>query len=280
MTQPIPGPCDFHSHLVPGVDDGARDLEDSLEGIERMKAAGFNRILTTPHLNASIGREPGGFAPRFEEVRAAFETLRVAAAERWPEVQLAQGFEVMLDIPDVDLEDEGLRLAGTRFMLVEWPRLQIPPGTHRVIERLVASGIRPVIAHPERYGGMEHTRSIAREWRDMGALLQVNYGSFVGRYGSEAREMAYRLMEAGRVDYLASDFHGKSALSIYCREAHEALGGKSHAGLLDTLTRVNPGRLLDGLDPLPSSPLPASNVLQRIRRIMVRHDRTGKKRTT
>lgn len=269
MTQPIPGPCDFHSHLVPGVDDGARDLEDSLEGIERMKAAGFNRILTTPHLNASIGREPGGFAPRFEEVRAAFETLRVAAAERWPEVQLAQGFEVMLDIPDVDLEDEGLRLAGTRFMLVEWPRLQIPPGTHRVIERLVASGIRPVIAHPERYGGMEHTRSIAREWRDMGALLQVNYGSICGRYGKSAKLVAGRLLREGLVSYLASDFHGRPNLRLYYRGAREFFEEKDALEAFLTLTETNPRRLMDDQEPLPVALLAETpGLLGRLRRII------------
>lgn len=269
MTLLPPGPCDFHSHLVPGVDDGARDLEDSLEGIGRLVEAGFRRILTTPHLNASVGREPGGFGPRLEEVGAAFQTLKAAVAEQWPEIQLAQGFEVMLDIPDVDLNDHRLRLAGTRFMLVEWPRLQIPPATHRVIERLVASGVRPVIAHPERYGGMEHTRSIAREWRDMGALLQVNYGSVCGRYGRAARKVALRLLSEGLVSYLASDFHGRPNLHLYYREARAFFEEKGALEAFYTLTETNPRRLMEDEDPLPVAILAErSGLLGRFRRII------------
>lgn len=269
MNVPPPGPCDFHSHLVPGVDDGARDLEDSLEGIGRMVEAGFRRILTTPHLNASLGREPGGFGPRFEEVGAAFETVRAAVAESWPEVQMGQGYEVMLDIPDVDLEDERLRLAGTRFMLVEWPRLQVPPGTHRVVERLVASGIRPVIAHPERYAGMEHTRAVAREWRDLGALLQVNYGSICGRYGKAAKRVALRLLSEGLVSYLASDFHGRPNLRVYYRGVREFFEERDALEAFTTLTETNPRRLMEDQEPLPVAILAETpGLLGRFRRII------------
>jgi len=279
-TTPDAARVDIHSHLVPGVDDGARHLEDVLESVDRMRAEGIVRILTTPHIRASLASHPVRFGERLEMVTEAFDQAARAVAQVYPGVEYRRGHEVLIDLPEPDLSDPRMRMAGTSFVLLEWPRLAIPPGTGRVLRWIRDQGYRPIVAHPERYTNILRQPEVVRAWRDAGAYLQVNYGSFVGRYGSEAREMAFRLMEAGRVDYLASDFHGKSALSIYCREAHEALGGKSHAGLLDTLTRVNPARLLDGLDPLPSSPLPASNVLQRIRRIMVRHDRTGKKRTT
>jgi protein-tyrosine phosphatase len=249
------GLVDIHSHLVPGVDDGARQVSDVLESVERMRGEGIGRILTT----AAAG----------------------AIAEAYPEIEYLRGHEVLIDLPEPDLSDPRMRLAGTSFVLIEWPRLAIPPGTGRVIRWIRDQGYRPVVAHPERYSNILRQPDMVRSWRDAGAFLQVNYGSLVGRYGSEARDMAFRLLETELVDYLASDFHGKSSLKIYCAEAHEALRRRAPAGLLDTLTRVNPSRLLDGLDPLPAAPLPqASKILERLRRIVVRPDRPEKKRTT
>jgi len=272
---------DIHSHLVPGVDDGARQLSDVLESVERMRGEGIGRILTTPHIRASIAADPPRSEERLEHVSVAFEAASRAIAEAHPGIEYLRGHEVLIDLPEPDLSDPRMRLAGTSFVLIEWPRLAIPPGTGRVIRWIRDQGYRPVVAHPERYANILRQPGVVRSWRDAGAFLQVNYGSFVGRYGSEARDMAFRLLESGLVDYLASDFHGKSSLKIYCAEAHEALRRRAPAGLLDTLTRVNPSRLLEGLDPLPAAPLPqASNFLERLRRIVVRRDRPETKRTT
>lgn len=277
---PEPELVDIHSHLVPGVDDGARHLTDVLESVARMRAEGIGRILTTPHIRASIAADSIRREQRLEDVSVAFEAASKAIAEAHPGVEYLRGHEVLIDLPEPDLSDSRMRLAGTSFVLIEWPRLAIPPGTGRVIRWIRDQGYRPIVAHPERYTNILRQPDVVQSWRDGGAYLQVNYGSFAGRYGSEARTMAFRLLEAGLADYLASDFHGKSSLKIYCAEAHEALARRAPAGLLDTLSRVNPSRLLDGLDPLPVPQLPsASKFVERLRRIMTRRDGSEKKRT-
>lgn len=280
-VEDAPGMVDIHSHLVPGVDDGARHLQDVLESAERMQAEGIGTILTTPHIRASLASDPARLAVRLDSVTDAFEMAKRAIAESYPVIRYHRGHEVLIDLPEPDLSDPRMRLAGTTFVLVEWPRLAIPPGTARVLRWIRDQGYRPVVAHPERYTNILHQPGVIPSWRDAGAFLQVNYGSFVGRYGSEAREMAYRLMEAGQVDYLASDFHGKSSLRIYCEDARDALDGRAPAGMLDTLTRVNPSRLLDGMDPLPAGALRSErNVFQKLRRMVVRHDRSERKKAT
>ena len=116
---------------------------------------------------------------------------------------------------------------------------------------------------------------LPHQWKEAGALLQVNYGSLVGRYGSEAQAVAWRLIEGGQADYLASDFHGQSRLRIYKKEAWTELEERGGEEALDLLCRVNPSRILDDLEPLPVPPVSApSSLLQRLRGIIVRRERS------
>ena len=118
---------DLHNHLVPGVDDGSRTLDDALEGLGRMWELGIRRVVTTPHLDASLTREPGAFEPKLAVVDEAFRKLTQASGEQWPDLEIGRGHEVMLDIPDPDFSDPRLHLAGSQYVLIEWPRLMLPP---------------------------------------------------------------------------------------------------------------------------------------------------------
>lgn len=246
---------DLHSHLVPGVDDGARSVEDALEGIARMAAAGFRRIVTTPHLDGSLTREPDAFASRMDRVDEAWERVRRAVADEHPELDFRRGHEVMLDLPDVDFTDERVRLGGTSFVLVEWPRLQVPPETGRVVSRICFGGLKPVIAHPERYRGLDRDLAVVGEWRRMGAFLQISYGSLVGRYGERARRLAFRILERGWADYLSTDFHGRPHLDLHVEMARRVLADEGGEEQLGLLARVNPMRLMEDEEPLPVPPL-------------------------
>ena len=184
---------DIHSHLVPGVDDGARDVTAVLESVWRMMQVGIRRIVTTPHLRASLTLEPWALEERLSAVTLAFEEAAAAVKADFPEVEFRRGHEVMIDVPEPELADPRLRLNGTQFVLVEWPRLQVPPGTPRVLRWLRDQGWWPVIAHPERYMGVPDNPDLLRQWKEAGAYLQVNYGSFVGRYGAAPQDIASRL---------------------------------------------------------------------------------------
>jgi len=253
--------ADFHSHLVPGVDDGARTLDESLEAVERMVQAGIRKIITTPHLDGSLTREPRAFAERMAHVDGAWDEVRTAVGRRFPEVDFRRGHELMLDIPDPDLSDPRIRLGGTSFVLIEWPRLQLPPGTVEVLARLRASGVRPIVAHPERYIGFDRGLELVAEWRRAGAFLQMNYGSLVGRYGPEARTLAHRLLKRGWADYLSSDFHGRAHLQIYREEAVAKLAERGAEEQLTLLGLTNPQRVFKDQEPLPVPPLLAEPTL-------------------
>jgi protein-tyrosine phosphatase len=134
---------DIHSHLVPGVDDGARHLPGVLNAIERMSQVGIGRFITTPHIDASLALTPSRLAARLDEVTQAWQTAHDAIQEEFPEVEYHRGHEVLIDLPEPDLTDPRLRLAGTSFVLIEWPRLQVPQdGIGSSVERggCLASG--------------------------------------------------------------------------------------------------------------------------------------------
>jgi len=181
---------------------------------------------------------------------------------------------VMLDIPDPDLSDPRLFLGGTPFMLLEWPGLMVPPQTLPVLERLLDSGIKPIIAHPERYRGLDSEGYMVGDWRERGALLQVNYGSVVGRYGSAPQKWAFTFLERGWVDLMATDFHGRPHLSPLLTDARGAFadwGGGAQFGLL---ARENPARILRGEEPLPVPPFSMKpGVWERVRMVFKARER-------
>ncbi|MCG6957416.1 MAG: hypothetical protein LJF04_15610 [Gemmatimonadetes bacterium] len=246
--------ADIHSHLVPAVDDGARSLDDTLASVELMKERGIRKILTTPHLDGTLTLDRTRLEERLAEVDEAFERAAAAVGRRFPDVEFRRGHEVMLDDPDVDLSDPRVRLAGTRFVLIEWPRLHLPPGTSQVLRRIDDEGFASIVAHPERYVGMD--LHVAGAWRDAGAYLQVNYGSLVGRYGRDARRFALALMRRGWADYLASDYHGRPDRDLYHAEAWDSLEALDGDDALAQMCLTNPARVFRDEEPLPVPPLP------------------------
>jgi protein-tyrosine phosphatase len=242
---------DIHNHVIPGVDDGARDVADAVAAIRRLADAGATAVLATPHFQGSLTQEPAAQAARLAELDRGWHALE-GAADR-PAVELFRGVEILLDVPDPRPDDERVRIAGGPFVLVEFPYMTVPPGATRPLAALRADGWIPVLAHPERYHGAgsspEEVVEAARRWRDAGAYLQVNGPALLGRYGQEARMRATTLMEAGMVDYLGSDYHCRGEPQIDEYVGMLRAGGHDEAVTL--LTDTNPRRMLDGQPPLP-----------------------------
>lgn len=242
---------DLHSHLMPEVDDGARSLDEALQALGRFREAGVTRLVTTPHLDGNLTLRPDLLESRLAELDTAWERLVLAAGSNG--LEMGRGTEVKLDTPSPDLSDERLRLGGTSLVLVEFPFMAIPPRSAEVLAEIVSQGYTPIVAHPERYDGSGSSLPTLDAWRRAGAYLQVNCGSLLGRHGKPAKTVAWRLLELGAVDLLASDNHSRGPVhNDECMTLLEELGADEQASLLLT---VNPIRALDEELPLPVPPV-------------------------
>ncbi|HEX6373478.1 MAG TPA: CpsB/CapC family capsule biosynthesis tyrosine phosphatase [Longimicrobium sp.] len=248
---------DFHNHLIPGVDDGAADAQQAAAALRTFLEQGVDTVVSTPHVNGSLTLDPAQLAERLAEIDAGWAVLEAEAASSG--VRVLRGAEIMLDVPAPDLSDPRLRLAGTSAVLVEFPFMNVPPNALQALFELKMSGWMPVLAHPERYGNAARDLSDAAEWRRVGAALQINAGSLVGRYGKPASELAWGLVERGMAAYLSSDYHARGRCPVAeCRAELERRGGEHQARLL---LEENPRRMLEGKPPLPVPPLLAPRPL-------------------
>jgi|SRR5690242_7438899 len=231
---------DLHSHLLPGVDDGSPSVERSAPVLKRFKDQGVECVVLTPHLTASRAAQ----AP-YARHAELLQELRAAVPEG-PELRL--GWEIMLDEPNVDLRARELALGGSTAVLVEFPRVAVPARAGAELARIRASGLVPVLAHPERYWGCTTEKVV--EWRAAGAAIQMDVASLAGR-GTIAA-MSRALLAEGLVDLFSSDNHGDSRSLASAREWLLQHGTPAHA---DLMTATNARRLLDNESVLPVPPL-------------------------
>jgi protein-tyrosine phosphatase len=241
---------DLHNHLIPAVDDGARDVGQAGSAVAELMEQGVRHIVTTPHVDGSITVNGPALADRLDRLSRGWDRLVESLEDG---VRLERGAEVKLDQPQVDLDDGRLRLAGSATALVEFPFMTVPPRSHRVLETLRGQGYVPLLAHPERYEGLTRDVSLAREWLEAGAYLQVNAGSLAGRYGGQAEERSWALLEAGLVTCIASDYHAHGPLSLAAVRA--MLNRCANEEQVRLLFDINPSRLLRDETPLSVAPL-------------------------
>ena len=247
----IPPFVDLHNHLVPGVDDGAADVAESLTALRELFAEGVRTLVATPHLLVPRLATDGALSRELDLQRRAFERLAEAADRRSGLPALGLGQEIWA--PDaaalervVGRRDIGL--AGSKAILVEFGfELQ---GTHLgVVQAAVDAGLRIVIAHPERYTYLpgHEPLDLMRRWRDAGALLQVNAGSFGGYYrdhrpGSDT--LAWAMVAEGLVDIIGTDHHGPRRVGVSPLEAFVALRARGEEGVAIRAMVERPASLL------------------------------------
>ena len=197
--------ADMHSHLLPGLDDGAETLAHSLDLLRALRALGYRKLIMTPHIMGDF------FKNTPESIRAALQLLREAAAEAdLGDLELDCAAEYYLD------EFLGRKLAdGTemltfggdkRYLLFETSYMNEPLNLYDIIFELSAQGYTPVLAHPERYTYFYgRLAEIEKLRRDHGVLLQVNLNSLAGYYSPAAKKVAEQLVDAGLVDFVGTD---------------------------------------------------------------------------
>lgn len=191
---------DIHNHILYGIDDGSKSLEESIEILKQYKEMGFKDIVLTPHYI-----ENSNYTTNNKEKQNLLKTLK----NKIKGINLYLGNEVFINnnLEELLNQQEISTINNSRYLLIEFPMNQKLKTITNTIYELKIKGIIPIIAHPERYEYVKKDITIVDEWIEEGALLQANYGSIVGVYGRKTKKTLKKLLKKNKISILATDIH-------------------------------------------------------------------------
>jgi protein-tyrosine phosphatase len=200
---------DMHSHLIPGIDDGAKDIATSLELIRGFIKLGYKKLITTPHILWEV------YPNTTEIITAGIEELRATVAKEGLDIELHAAAEYYMD----DYFEEELKkrtpllcISGN-MVLVEFSMLIAPFDFQKIIFEMQMQEYQPVLAHPERYTYLSRTKSLYEDLKTAGCLFQLNLLSLTGYYGKAVQELAEYLLKNNYYDLAGTDLHHTQHLS-------------------------------------------------------------------
>jgi len=235
------GFIDLHCHCIPGIDDGARNLEESAQILGALESLGFTRVVATPHMR------PGLFDNSKAMLIDAFETFHAQMQSEPPRPLLQLSCEHYFD--DVVFRSlmagEGLPYPGERSVLLEFYSTDFPLTVDHRLADLRRRGLMPVIAHPERYEPLWKSPDILERLLDIGCVALLDAGALIGRYGKKPQKCARALLERGMYRAACSDAHRLNDVEATAKSiawiANE-YGGDEVAELFS----IGPQAILDG----------------------------------
>ena len=235
---------DIHSHILPGVDDGAMNIEESLEMAAMAAESGVDYIVATPHCNIP-GVYDNYWGPSMKE---SLVKLRRAVNECDIPIRIVAGMEIFVtpELPDLFRKKKLLTLNGTRYFLTEFDFSEDMQECDKVLKECKSLGFIPVIAHPERYYFIQEYPEYVFEWLKQGYGIQVNKGSILGRFGRAARRTADTLLEQGMISCVASDAHSSYQRTPFMGEIYDYLMEENGPAYTQVLLENNPKRILAG----------------------------------
>lgn len=197
---------DLHSHLLPGIDDGARTIDDTLDVVRNTLDSGVTHVMCTPHVHLGI------FNNNKDTIQKSFAIAVQALRKSNIPLKLAFSCEVRICPEIIPLvQSDKLPFLGMynnkKVLLLELPHSHVPPGTENLIKWLLKQNIQPVIPHPERNREILVNNSKIRWLKQLGCLFQVTAGAFVGRFSDKSAELAWKMLDDGYINYVASDTH-------------------------------------------------------------------------
>jgi len=195
---------DMHCHILYGIDDGCKTIEESIETIRNMKSVGFNTIVLTPHYI-----EDSLFKANNNLKLERLEILKEELLKNNIDVNLFLGNEIFINesINELIINKEIRSINNTRYILIELPFDNQILNLDDYIYELSLKGYKVIIAHPERYSYFKDDYKEAKKLYDSGVLFQVNYGSIIGQYGNGSKKLVKKLLKDNMVDFISTDVH-------------------------------------------------------------------------
>ena len=203
LGTPAPSPkTDLHSHLIPGIDDGSKNMEDSLEMLKGMQALGYERVITTPHIMSDAYNNSSKI------IIEGLRQLRKAAAAEGINIAIGAAAEYYMDEELLSrLERKDILTIGGEYLLFETSYISKPLNFKDTIYEIQARGYKAMLAHPERYRYISNPAKEFEEMKNLEIYFQLDINSISGYYGKDAMKNAQVLSDAGMIDFLGSDIH-------------------------------------------------------------------------
>jgi protein-tyrosine phosphatase len=249
---------DLHCHLLPGIDDGSKNLAISLDMARMAAADGITTIVCTPHILPTV-YDNGG-----PQIKAAVTLLQEALSSADIPLRLLSGADVHL-VPDLlaGLKNGRiLTLAGSRYLLLEPPHHVMPPQFDDCIFRLQSAGYVAILTHPERLSWIEPQYALVRRMVRNGLWVQLTAGSLTGRFGQGPRYWAERMLDEGLCHVIATDAHNISSRPPHLSKAEGMVEQRLGAAEAANIFRIRPRGVLDNVSPANLPPLPAGELSQ------------------
>ncbi len=202
---------DFHSHILPGIDDGAKDINESLMLAKALKYWGFDRVTCTPHITSKYPNTPQDIMPKFEHLKEELDKSGIGL-----DIRLSAEYRLVPETWPKVLENNWLMPIEERFILMELPiSHREEMGLINPVEefrKIASMGLTPILPHPERYFYL--TEQELSDILDAGGKIQCNYGSYAGLYGEEVRQRAVALQDKGMVSFYGTDLHNAHYVQV------------------------------------------------------------------
>lgn len=227
---------DFHSHILPNIDDGSRNIDETYNMIKEAQRAGFDQILLTPHYTENH------FETNREETEVWLDVVMQNLHEKNLDAELLLANEIFItdNIMNLLINGKASTINDTSYVLLELPLDTEPDNLYGVISNLQHNKLVPIISHPERYLYIQKEPNLILDLIQQGVLMQVNYGSFIGQYGKKAQFIAEKLLENNMVHFLGTDAHRENTIYRKIPEIIDILEDKIGEDRLLELTTTNP----------------------------------------
>ena len=227
---------DFHTHILPNIDDGARNIEETIELIKEAKQAGFDEIILTSHYIENYYETD--VPERDMWVKAISDNLNAKGVD----IDLYLGNEIYIsnNMMQLLIDGKASTINNSCYVLFEMPLNAEPMDLYNVIYSLQENKLIPVLAHPERYSFVQKEPELIYDLIQKGVLMQANYGSILGQYGKKAEFIVRKFYENNMIHFLGSDVHRQGTIYPKMREALAEIEGIIGKDKVEELTTKNP----------------------------------------
>ena len=210
---------DFHNHILPDVDDGSKSTDISLEMLRFAQSQGITEVVNTVHFQHPKMEKK---LISYEIIKKKTDKLQNLLNQNKIDIKLHFGSEVYFLPNLMTIKNNPLTTFGNgKYMLIEFPLIQVPELQKKHLFDLKLSGVTPIIAHPERYITVQDDLSMVTTWLEAGCLIQVDAGSILGKLGKKSKEVAEKILKNGWCQIIGSDSHDNSNRNFCLREAHD-----------------------------------------------------------